>query len=178
MSISTLRKWFLRDWRADVHYECASLGFTENSLEKEKMSSERQSCGQKCLVGVRGQGRMGWVVRGDRKATVTQITTRYNRRMQNTISERTARGTLRQTGSSSRTPHRAPSLFANNRKLRLQSAQAHQNWLREDWKNSAWSDESQYKLRHSQGSVGIWHKQRERMDSSCLVSTVQMVVVW
>ncbi len=34
---------------------------------------------------------MGRLVRDDRKATVTQITTRYNQGMQNTISEHTTR---------------------------------------------------------------------------------------
>ncbi len=46
--------------------------------EKEKISSERQLCGWKCLVDVRGQRRMDRLVRDDRKAKVTQITTRYN----------------------------------------------------------------------------------------------------
>ncbi len=45
---------------------------------KEKIFSERELCGQKCLVDVRGQRRMGRLVRDNRKATVTQITTRYN----------------------------------------------------------------------------------------------------
>ncbi len=49
---------------------------------------------------------MGRLVRDDRKATVTQITTRYNQGMQNTISEHTTRRTLKQMGSSSRRPHR------------------------------------------------------------------------
>ncbi len=62
---------------------------------KEKLSSERQLCGRKCLVDVRGQRRMGRLVRDDRKATVTQITTRYNQCMQNTISERTTCRTLK-----------------------------------------------------------------------------------
>ncbi len=56
--------------------------------EKEKISNERQSCGRKCLVDVRDQRRMGRLVKDDRKATVTQITTRYNQGMQKTISER------------------------------------------------------------------------------------------
>ncbi len=56
---------------------------------KEKISSERQLCGRKCLVDVRGQRRMDRLARDDRKATVTQITTRYNQDMQNTISEHT-----------------------------------------------------------------------------------------
>ncbi len=63
---------------------------------------------------------MGRLVRDDRKATVTQITTRYNQGMQNTISERTTRRTLKQMGYSSRRPHRVPLLSAKNRKRRLQ----------------------------------------------------------
>jgi len=37
--------------------------------EKEKISSERQLCGRKCLVDVRGQRRMVRLVGDDRKAT-------------------------------------------------------------------------------------------------------------
>ncbi len=148
--------------------------------EKEKISSERQLCGWKCLVDVRGQRRMGRLVRDDRKPTVTQITTRYNQGIQNTISERTTRWTLKQMGYSR--PHRVPLLSTKNRKQRLQFAQAHQNWTIEDWKNVAWSDESRYLLRHSEGRVRIWHKEHESMAPSCLVSTVQAggggVMVW
>ncbi len=38
----------------DFHAQ-PSLGFTENGPEKEKISSERQLCGRKCLVNVRGE---------------------------------------------------------------------------------------------------------------------------
>ncbi len=41
---------------------------------------------------------MGRLVRDDRKDTVTQITTRYNQGMQNTISEHTTLQTLKQMG--------------------------------------------------------------------------------
>ncbi len=116
---------------------------------------------------------MGRLVRDDRKATATQITTRYNQDMQNTISEHTTHRTLKQMGYSSRRPNRVPLLPAKNRKQRLQFTQANQNWAIEDWKNVAWFDESQFLLRHSDGSVRIWHKENESMDPSCLVSTVQ-----
>ncbi len=89
---------------------------------------------------------MGRLVRDDRKATVSQITTRYNQGMQNAISECTTRRTLKQMGYSSRRPHRVPLLSAKNRKRRLQFAQAHQNWTIEDWKNVVWSDESRFLL--------------------------------
>ncbi len=115
---------------------------------------------------------MGRQVRDDRK-TVTQITTRYNQDMQNTISERTTHRTLNQMGYSSRRPHRVPLLSAKNRKRRLQFTQAQQNWTIEDWKNVAWFDESRFLLRHSDGRVRIWRKEHKSMDPSCLVSTVQ-----
>ncbi len=116
------------------------LGFSHTTISRvyrersknEKISSERQLCGWKCLVDVRGQRRMVRLVRDDRKATVTQIIPRYNQAMQNTISEHTTRRTLKQMSSSSRRPHRVPLLSAKNRKLRLQFTQAHQNWTIED----------------------------------------------
>ncbi len=164
------------------------LGFSRTTIsrvyrewsEKEKISSERQLCGRQCLVDVRGQRRMGRLVRDDRKVTVTQITTRYNQGKQNAISEHTTRRTLKQTGYSSRRPHRVLLLSAKNRKRRIQFTQAHQNWTIEDWKNVAWSDESRFL--NSDGRVRIWRKEHESMDPSCLVSTVQAggggLMVW
>ncbi len=113
---------------------CRFTGFSRTTIsrayrewsEKRKISCERQLCGQKCLVDVRGQRRMGRLVRDDRKATVTQITTCYNQGMQNIISERTSCRTLKQIGYSRRRPHRVPLLSAKNRKQRLKFAQAHQ----------------------------------------------------
>ncbi len=127
------------------------------------------------------QRRMDKLVRDDRKATVTQITTRYNQGMKNTISECTTRRTLKQMDYSSRRPHRVLLLSAKNRKRRLQFTQAHQNWTIEDWKNVAWSAESRFLLRNSDGRVRIWRKEHESMDPSCLVSKVQAaggVMVW
>ncbi len=122
---------------------------------------------------------MGRLVRYDRKATVIEITTRYNQGMQNTISERTTRRTLKQMGYSSRRPHWVPLLSAKNRKRRLQFAQAHQKDNRKLEKLPGLT-ESQFLLQNSDGRVRIWHKEHESMDPSCLVSTVSDggVIVW
>ncbi len=137
--------------------------FDREGSEKEKISSERQLCGRKCLVDVRGLRRMGRLVRDDIKATVTQINTRYNQGMQNTISERTTHRTLKQMGYSSRRPHRVP---LNTRSLEKRCLV----W----W---VLISAAIFRCR-----VRIWCKEHESMDPSCLVSTVQAggggVMMW
>ncbi len=162
----------------DFHTQPA-LGFTENG-PKQRKYPVIGSCvdgGRKCLVDVRGQRRMDRLVRDDRKTTVTQITTRYNQGMQNTISERTTRRTLKQMGYSSRRPHRVPLLSAKNRKRRIQFTQTHQNWTIEDCKNVAWSDESLFLLRHSDDRVRIWCEEHESMIHPALSQRFGLVVV-
>ncbi len=162
----------------DFHAQ-PSLRFTGNGPKKRKYPVSGSCVDENALLmsEVRGDGRL---VRDDRKATVTQITARYNQGMKNTISEHTTRRTLKQMGYSSKRPHRVTLLSAKNGKQSLQFAQAHQNWTIEDWKNVAWSDESWFLLRHSDGIVRIWRKEHESMDSYCPVSTVQAggVMVW
>jgi len=74
---------------------CFVIGFPHKTIsrvykewcEKGKTSSMRQSCWQKCLVDARGQRRMGRLIQADRRATLTEITTRYNQGMQESICE-------------------------------------------------------------------------------------------
>ncbi len=94
----------------DFHTQ-PSLVFTENGLKKRKYPVSASCVDEHALLmsEVRGQRRMDRLVRDDRKTTVTQITTRYNQDLQNIISERTTRRTLKQMDSSSRRPHRCRS---------------------------------------------------------------------
>jgi len=47
-----------------------------------------------------------------------------------------------EAGYNIRRTHQVPLISTINRNKRLQFARAHQNWTVEDWKNVAWSDES------------------------------------
>lgn len=64
----------------------------------------------------------------DRKATVTQITTRTNPGLQNTISEHKTSNFIAERRRQQKTTPSASFLSADNRKLRLQFAHAQQNW--------------------------------------------------
>ncbi len=123
------------------------------------------------------QRRMGRLVRDDRKTTVTQITTRYNQGMKNTISEHTTHRTLKQMSSSSRRPHRVPLLSDKNRTRRIQFTQTHQNWTIEDCKNVAWSDESRFLLQHSDVGSEFGVKNMKAWIHPALSQRFRLVVV-
>ncbi len=167
------------------------LGFSRTTIsrvyrewsKKRKYPASGSCVDENALMMSEVRGEWARLVRDDRKATVTQITTRYNQSMQNTISEHTTHRTLKQSGSSSRRPHRVPLLSAKNMTQRLLFAQAHQNWTTEDWKKRClvwWVSISVVAFRCR---VRIWRKDHESMDLSCLVSMVQVggvggVIVW
>jgi len=92
---------------------------------KGKTSSMWQSCGRKCLVDARGQRRMGRLIQADSRATLTEITSCYNRSVQQSICEATTWTTLRRMGYNSRRPHWVPLISNTNRKKRQQFAKAH-----------------------------------------------------
>ncbi len=124
MFVGTRRAGLLIYW--DFHAQ-ASLGFIDNGPKKRKYPASG-SCvdnNASLMSEVRGE----WAE--------TQITTRYNQDLQNTISEHTTHRTLKQMGSSSTRPHRVPLLSDKNRTRRIQFTPDHQNWTIEDWKNVA-----------------------------------------
>ncbi len=157
----------------DFHAQ-PSVGFTDNGPKRENIQwAAVVWTKMPCWC----QRRMGRLVRDDRKATVTQITTPYYQGMQKTISERTTCRTLRLQQKT--TP--GALLSAKNRKRRLQFSQAHQKRTMKIG-NVAWSDESQFLLRNSNGRVRIGCKEHESMEPSCLISMIQAagggVMVW
>ncbi len=110
----------------DLHTQ-PSLGFTENGQKKRKYPVSGSCVDENALLMSEVRGEWDRLVRDDRKTTVTQITTRYNQDLQNTISEHTTHRTLKQMGSSSRRPHRVPLLSDKNSTRRIQFTQTHQN---------------------------------------------------
>jgi len=92
MAVASVHLGVLSYWDFHAH---TLLGFIKNGVKREK----HPVCGWKCLVDARGQRRMGRLIQADRRATLTEMTTCYNRGMQQSICEATTHTTLRWMGS-------------------------------------------------------------------------------
>jgi hypothetical protein len=138
------------------------LGFTENGVMNKKRPVSGSPVGKNSSL-MRGRRRMARIMQANRWATNRRIMAQYNSGVQNGISERTTRRSLSRMGYCSKRPHQVPLQSAKNRKKSLQWSRHHQHWTIEEWKNFAWSDESQFLLRHADGRVRIWCKQHESM---------------
>ncbi len=169
--------WCQTGW-SEYFRNCWSTGiFTHKHLEglqrmvrKEKISSERQLCGWTCLVDVRGQRRRGRLVRDDRKVTLTQINTRYNQGMQNTISEHTTRRTWsRWATAEDDTGCRSCQLKKETEATIRTGSPKRDNRRLEKTLPGLMS--------YSDGRARIWRKEYESMDPSCLSQGFMLVVV-
>lgn len=125
--------WCQAGWCAGFFYFLFTynhLEFTENCLNKKKISSNQQLCQQKCLTDVKCQRESGRLIQHYKKATVVQTTAAYNKGIPNTVSEHV-------NPWSTRKPYRLPLPSAKERTLWLHFPQ----WTVTEWKNIAWSDE-------------------------------------
>lgn len=91
----------------------------------------------------------------DPKRSATDVVNYASQKFRVQISKWTARRILKRRGLYARRPARVPLLQERHRKARLQFAQRHKNWTRQDWGRVLWSDETKINLYHPDGGLMI-----------------------
>ena len=97
-------------------------------------------------------------------ATITARTVPGRRR----VSAQTIRNRLRSVGLRARRPFRAPTLTVNHRQRRLNWAQNHLRWRRNQWNNVLFTDESRFMLREVDGRHRVYRRTGERYLDACV----------
>ncbi|GBL74750.1 hypothetical protein AVEN_243618-1 [Araneus ventricosus] len=105
-------------------------------------SSRRQGVGRPRVIKGKGRRRLSRLVKQNRYQTVAQLTAQYNAGPSASVSEHTVQRTLLDMGLCRRRPTRVPQLTKRHRQLRLQWAREHRDWIMNEGKRVAWSDES------------------------------------
>ncbi|GFX35558.1 transposable element Tc1 transposase [Trichonephila clavipes] len=85
------------------------------------------------------------------------------------VSTRTMRRRLQQSGLSARRPLLGLPLTQNHRRLRRQWCDERRMWLAE-WNEVVFTDESRICLQHHDGRVRVWKHRGERMLNSCVMN--------
>ncbi|GBN92610.1 Transposable element Tc1 transposase [Araneus ventricosus] len=76
-------------------------------------------------------------------------------------------------GLRSRRPTRVPLLTKRHRQLRLQWAREHRDWIMDEWKRVAWSDESRFLIHNVDGGVRVRRLPGEQLLPSCTTGHTQ-----
>ena len=84
------------------------------------------------------------------------------------VSAQTIRNRLRSVGLRARRPFRGPTLTANHRQRRLNWAQNHLRWRRNQWANVLFTDESRFMLRAVDGRRRVYRRTGERYFDACV----------
>ncbi|GFU53142.1 transposable element Tcb1 transposase [Trichonephila clavipes] len=88
--------------------------------------------------------------------------------MHHSVSARTIRCRLQQSGLSTRRPLLGLPLTQSHRRLRCQWCDERRMWVAE-WNEVVFTDESRIFLQHPDGRIRVWRHRRERMLNSCVM---------
>ncbi|GBN38416.1 Transposable element Tcb1 transposase, partial [Araneus ventricosus] len=136
-------------------------------------SSRRQGVGCSRVIKEKGRRRLSRLVKQNRRQTLAQLTAQYNAGPRASVSEHTVQRTLLDMGLCSRRPTRMPLLTKRHRQLRLEWAREHRDWIMDEWKRVAWSDESRFLIHHVNGRVRVRHLPGEQLLLSCTAGHTQ-----
>lgn len=104
----------------------------------------------------------------DRSATSRTISQQIRSVAQQSVSARTIRRRLQQSGMSARRPLLRLPLSQNHRRLRRQWCDERRTWTTE-WHDIVFTDESRFCLQHHDGRIRVWRHRGERLLNCCLM---------
>ncbi|GFY15780.1 HTH_Tnp_Tc3_2 domain-containing protein [Trichonephila clavipes] len=115
--------------------------------------SDRANCKGQLALTVWGERRLRRILCSQRNQTLALITTQLNDGASRIFSKRTVQCSLHRMDFGSHRSTRVPLLNARHRAARLTWAREHRDWSVVDCKQVAWSDESQFRLLNTDGSL-------------------------
>ncbi|GFS77440.1 transposable element Tcb1 transposase [Trichonephila clavipes] len=104
----------------------------------------------------------------DRSVTSRTVTQHIESVTLHSVSARTIRRRLQQSGLSARRPLLGLPLTQNHRRLRRQWCDERRIWVAE-WIEVVFTDESRICLQHHDGRIRVWRHRGERMLNSCVM---------
>ncbi|GFV44858.1 transposable element Tcb1 transposase [Trichonephila clavipes] len=108
------------------------------------------------------------IIVADRSVTSRTVPHRNESVTHHSVSARTIRHRLQQSGRSTRHPLLSLPLTQNHRRLHRQWCHERRMWVAE-WNEAVSTDESRICLQHHEGRIRVWRHRGERMLNSCFM---------
>ena len=150
--------------------------------KKTKSVYNNKRSGRPSLFTKRGMRKLKSIVKKNRWNTLRRITSEVQNDIGQSVSSSTVRRRLHDIGFSACIPARKPFISEKNRLKRLEFFSDFKNWGIEEWKDIIWSDESRFKLYHSDGRLKVWRQRNEKFLNECIRKTVKWdggsIMIW
>ncbi len=106
-----------------------------------------------------------------RRLCLRKITTVWNTRTGQHVSDHMVRQALKTIGLHSRIPRQKPLVSEINRQKRLEWALKHKGWTSREWRRVLWTDESTFTVFPQGSKSRVWRAAEDVFDASCLGAT-------
>ena len=120
---------------------------------------------------------------GDRRQSLSDLTTTINNAATHPVHPRTIRRAIRgPLGMNAHIAAKKPYLKPSHRQARYAWAKEHRGWGADDWEKVVWTDESSVEIGKGSKVVWVWRKPGERYLEKCLTPTFksgrQSLMIW
>ena len=149
--------------------------------EEQELTEAQPRSGRPQVFNDRDRRHLIQLVKKDRQASLSQITSQMSNIIQKDVSASTVRRTLHDEGYSGHVSLRKPFISNVNCFKRQKWCQERLTWGNQ-WNQIVWSDESSYEVFGSKQRKWVWCRPEQRLDKDCLVPTFKSgqksVIVW
>jgi transposase len=146
----------------------------------EGMVSTASRSGRPPILSDQDRRQLVRLTKGNRQATLEQLTEEFNKSLTVSASVQTIRRALHIQGYYGRTAKKKPFVSEINRKKRRFWCLARRNWS-DEWNKVIFSDESRFEIFDNDSHKWVWRRANEKYEKDCLKPTVQKsdgIMLW
>lgn len=175
-------KWKLKQIAKYVGCSTTTVKYTLKKFKQSGSFDLKPGRGRKPMLSASDERYLAQTAVRNRRATLSEITSFFNRGRNKNVCETTVRTILKRKDLRGRVACRKPLLSPANIKKRFVFAKTYKDWTSEDWAHVLFTDETKMELFGTNRRLFVRRRPNERYKSACLIPTIKhgggSIMIW